>query len=77
MTTFALIHGAYHGGWCWAAVGEELEARGHRFVAPDLPCDDPTAGVAEYARVVVDALEGVDDEVSVVGHSDAWVSNPS
>jgi len=69
MTTFALIHGAYHGGWCWEAVGEELEARGHRFVAPDLPCDDPTAGVAQYAQVVVDALEGVDEEVSVVGHS--------
>ena len=37
MTTFVLIHGAWHGGWCWEKVAPLLEARGHRVLAPDLP----------------------------------------
>lgn len=67
-TTFALVHGAWHGGWCWDGVRAELEARGHRVVAPDLPCEDVDAGVAEYAAVVRDALGG-DSDAIVVGHS--------
>ena len=43
MTTFALIHGAWHGAWCWERLAAELERRGHRAVAVDLPCDDPAA----------------------------------
>lgn len=71
MTTFALVHGAWHGGWCWDRVRPLLEANGHRVVAPDLPCEDPGAGVEEYAGVVCQALEaaGADDDVVVVGHS--------
>ena len=44
MTTFVLVHGGYHGGWCWELLIAELEARGHATIAPDLPCDDPDAG---------------------------------
>jgi pimeloyl-ACP methyl ester carboxylesterase len=71
VTTFALVHGAYHGAACWARVVPELEATGHRAVAMDLPCDDPAAGVSEYADAVVRALDdaGADDDVIVVGHS--------
>jgi pimeloyl-ACP methyl ester carboxylesterase len=69
MTTFALIHGGGHGGWCWELLVPELEARGHSAVAPDMPTEDPNAGAREYAQVVVDALEGVDVDVVVVGHS--------
>ena len=29
MTTFVLIHGGFHGGWCWDYLIPELEARGH------------------------------------------------
>ena len=36
MTTFALIHGAWHGAWCWEQLIGELERRGHRAVAVDL-----------------------------------------
>ena len=45
-----------------------LEARGHRAVAMDLPCDDPTAGCARYAEVADAALPPADDLV-LVGHS--------
>ena len=35
--TFVLIHGAWHGAWCWAAVKRRLEAGGDRSFALDLP----------------------------------------
>lgn len=41
MADIALIHGAWHGGWCWDAVAAALAARGHRVLAPTL------AGMAE------------------------------
>ena len=67
-TTFALVHGAWHGGWARDALSPELRARGHDVIAPDLPCEDTDVGSAEYARLVIDALDGQDDAI-VVGHS--------
>ncbi|HEY7244969.1 MAG TPA: alpha/beta hydrolase family protein [Xanthobacteraceae bacterium] len=34
--TFLLIHGAYHGGWCWRPVTDILEHNGHKVYAPSL-----------------------------------------
>jgi hypothetical protein len=34
--TFVLIHGAYHGGWCWKKVVDLLEKQGHKVYAPSL-----------------------------------------
>jgi pimeloyl-ACP methyl ester carboxylesterase len=68
MTTFALIHGAWHGAWCWEPLVAELERRGHRPVAVDLPCDDPAATIVDNAKLVADSL-GEADDVVVVGHS--------
>ena len=34
--TFVLIHGAYHGGWCWRRVADLLETHGHKVYAPSL-----------------------------------------
>jgi len=34
--TFVLIHGAYHGGWCWHKVIAILEKEGHKVYAPSL-----------------------------------------
>ena len=34
--TFVLIHGAWHGGWCWRPVADILEAKGHKVYAPSL-----------------------------------------
>jgi hypothetical protein len=56
MTLFALMHGGWHGGWCWDPLIAELTARGHTAVAPDLPITDPTAGAAAYAEAVLTAL---------------------
>jgi hypothetical protein len=76
VTTFALVHGAWHGPWCWQRGRPELEARGHGVVAVDLPSEDPSLGSADYAAAVVRALEGVADDVVVVGHSLAGLAIP-
>ncbi len=34
--TFVLVHGAWHGGWCWRRVADLLERRGHAVFAPTL-----------------------------------------
>jgi pimeloyl-ACP methyl ester carboxylesterase len=68
MTTYALVHGAWHDAWCWEPVAGLLREGGDQVVAPNLPCDDPTAGLADYADAVIAALPE-DDEVVLVGHS--------
>jgi len=56
MATYVLIHGAASDSWYWHLVVAELRAQGHDVVAPDLPSDDDSAGLREYADVVVDAI---------------------
>jgi hypothetical protein len=68
MSAFVLIHGAGDGGWYWHLVAAELLARGHGVVAPDLPADDDSAGLNEYADTVVQAVDDRTDLV-VVGQS--------
>jgi alpha/beta hydrolase family protein len=65
MSTFALIHGGGDGGWYWHLVVAELRSRGHRAVAPDLPADDESATLRDYADVVVNTVGDADDVVVV------------
>jgi pimeloyl-ACP methyl ester carboxylesterase len=58
MATYVLIHGAGDVGWFWHLVAAELRERGHDVVAPDLPCDDDSAGLSEYTDAVIDAIGG-------------------
>ena len=77
MTTFALIHGAYAGAWCFDLLAAELDARGMSSVAVDLPIEDPAAGLTEYADTVVEALgRDRNDDVVVVGHSMGGLVGP-
>src|SRR3954464_10421660 len=34
--TFVLVHGSWHGGWCWRRVADRLEKRGHKVFTPTL-----------------------------------------
>jgi pimeloyl-ACP methyl ester carboxylesterase len=68
MATFVLIHGAGDAGWYWHLTEAELHARGHHTIAPDLPCDNDTASLDDYADTVADAAAGRQDLV-IVGQS--------
>jgi pimeloyl-ACP methyl ester carboxylesterase len=78
MTAFALVHGGWHGGWCWELVQAELAARGHTSVAPDLPITDPAAGAVAYADAVLAALPAAlpAEDVVLVTHSLAGLVAP-
>jgi len=63
--TYVLIHGSGDVGWYWHLVAAELRERGHDVVAPDLPVDDDSAGLSDYADVVVKAIGNHHDLVVV------------
>jgi hypothetical protein len=54
VATYALIHGGGDVGWYWHLLEAELRRRGHDVVAPDLPCEDDTAGLAAVVAAVGD-----------------------
>jgi pimeloyl-ACP methyl ester carboxylesterase len=64
MARFVLVHGAWHGAWCFSELVRELEARGHAAFAVDLPCDEPDLTQRDYARLI-----GSQPDSIVVGHS--------
>jgi pimeloyl-ACP methyl ester carboxylesterase len=65
MATFMLIHGAGDAGWYWHLTETELRARGHHTIAPDLPCDNHTASLDDYAGTVIGAAADRKDLVIV------------
>ncbi|WP_157246842.1 alpha/beta fold hydrolase [Nonomuraea typhae] len=68
MSTFVLIHGGGDVGWSWHLVEAELRARGHDVLAPDLPGDDESQTLTDYADAVIEAV-GDRKDLVVVGHS--------
>ena len=74
---FVLIHGSWHGGWCYQRVSELLRAQGHRVYAPSLTglADrshllSPTIGLQTHVDDVVNLVKWEDlDEVVLCGHS--------
>ncbi len=75
MATYVLIHGAGSDSWYWHLVVPELRARGHDVIAPDLPSDDDTAGLSEYADVVTEAV-GDRTDLVVVAQSLGGFTSP-
>lgn len=75
--TFVLVHGVWHGGWCWSRVADILRARGHRVTAPTqtglgershLVSPDITIGT--FVEDIVQHLQFEDlRDVVLVGHS--------
>lgn len=75
MSVVVLVHGAFHGAWCWYRMIPALEERGHRVVAPDLPGHgrDRTpareVSLAAYAHRIGSVLDAEPEPVILVGHS--------
>jgi pimeloyl-ACP methyl ester carboxylesterase len=69
-----LVHGAFHGGWCWTKVVDGLTAEGIEVVAVDLPghgVDDPRpiGGLHGDAAAVREVLQDTPGPIVLVGHS--------
>lgn len=77
MTTFVLVHGAYHGGWCWRWVSARLEAQGHEVFAPSLTglgerahLSSPDVDLDTHIADIVNLLDWWElEDVVLVGHS--------
>ncbi len=75
MATFILIHGAWHGGWCWERIVPLLEHQGHHVLAPDLPGMGsdrrPLSSITldYWAQFVADLARQQKETVILVGHS--------
>jgi pimeloyl-ACP methyl ester carboxylesterase len=75
MATFVLVHGAFHGAWCWYKVIARLEAHGHKVIAPDLPghgrvissAEPPT--LQDYVNHIAGVVDKCGERVVLVGHS--------
>jgi len=76
MASFILIHGSWHGGWCFDLVAGRLRAAGHEVIAPDLPGmgGDEAAlravTLADWAQFAADLCHKAHQRpVILVGHS--------
>ncbi len=73
---FILIHGAWHGGWCWEKVAAELETAGHGVQTPTMPGhhrkdDRKNICLEDYIHSIVSTIENTEGPVVLVGHSSA------
>ena len=75
MATFLLVHGMWHGTWCWDRLVALLEERGHHAIAVPLPGmigPDDDIGLASldcWSKAVVEAARSADETPILVGHS--------
>jgi pimeloyl-ACP methyl ester carboxylesterase len=73
ITGIVLVHGAWHGAWCWTRVLEPLRAEGFRADAVDLPghgdSAEPLGDLHADADAVRSHLDASDGPVLLVGHS--------
>jgi pimeloyl-ACP methyl ester carboxylesterase len=68
--TVLLVHGAWHGAWCWEQVLPLLDAANVPVIAVDLPTvSHPSATMHDDADYVRGALDSIEGEVVLVGHS--------
>jgi pimeloyl-ACP methyl ester carboxylesterase len=75
--TFVLVHGAWHGGWCWRRVADLLESKGHKVFTPTMTglgershLISKDINLATHIADIVNVIrwEGLGDIV-LVGHS--------
>lgn len=65
MSTYVLVHGAWHGSWCWKRVRQSLQARGHEVFTPTL------TGVGERSHLLSPAID-LDTHINDVANLIQW-----
>lgn len=71
---YLLIPGAGGRAWYWHLVARRLAERGHQAVAVELPADDDSKGLSDYAQAVFDAMESTGDVVVVAASLGAFTA---
>jgi pimeloyl-ACP methyl ester carboxylesterase len=83
--TFVLVHGTWHGGWCWRRVADRLEDKGHKVYAPTLTgvgdrshlltreVDIVLVGHSSAGSVITQAAEQIGPQVTSIVYLDAFV----
>jgi pimeloyl-ACP methyl ester carboxylesterase len=77
MATYVLVHGAWHGGWCWSRVAPLLREQGHDVYTPTLTglgershLATPAVDLSTHVTDVVNVIEFEDlRNVILMGHS--------
>jgi pimeloyl-ACP methyl ester carboxylesterase len=76
MANVILIHGSWHGAWCWYKVTPRLEALGHRVLVPDMPAHGKQwrtfrgmVTLGSMVRVVTRLLDSLAEPAIIVAHS--------
>ncbi len=80
-STFVLVHGAWHGGWCWSRVAARLRERGHAVYTPTLTglgerrhLISPQVNLDTHVEDIVNLLQFEElERVVLVGHSYAGI----
>jgi pimeloyl-ACP methyl ester carboxylesterase len=69
---FVLIPGAGGRAWYWHLIAPGLAEGGHRAVAVELPADDDTKGLSDYAQTVLDVVDTAEMVVLVAASLGAF-----
>jgi pimeloyl-ACP methyl ester carboxylesterase len=85
MATFMLVHGSFHGGWCWQKVARLLRQAGHEVYTPTLTglgershLATPQTGLETHIQDILQVFEYEDlNNVVLVGHSYSGLVNSS
>ena len=75
MSTYVLIHGSWHGAWCWYKIIPLLQQAGHKAIALDLPGHGRDwrapreVSLQRYVESVCNVLDAQAESLILVGHS--------
>jgi pimeloyl-ACP methyl ester carboxylesterase len=76
VSSFVLVHGAWHGGWCWERVAAPLREHGHEVLTPTLTglgerAEEltPTVSLGDHVQDTLAALDSAGEPAVLVGHS--------
>ena len=75
--TYVLVHGAWHGGWCWKLVRDELQDSGHKVFSPSLTglgdrvhLRSPSINLTTHINDIVNLIKYEElEDIILVGHS--------